>query len=305
MSLDEATRERIRSLLETHRVVLFMKGTRQQPMCGFSAAVVQVLDEVLPDYHMVNVLEDPALREGIKRYGDWPTIPQLYVEGELVGGADIVRQLYASGELHALFGLAPPDRTPPTITITDRAAQAIREGTREADGMALHLSIDANRQARFELAPAGEYDIVTVSNGIEVHLDPGSARRAQGIVIDWVSTLGGEGLSLSFPGALRSLDVQELARRLAEGGVTLIDVRPAEGRAQAAPLPQARVLEEEGYAALAGLPKDTPLAFICHHGISSRAVAERFVAHGFSEVYNVEGGMDAWAREIDPSVPRY
>jgi monothiol glutaredoxin len=227
------------------------------------------------------------------------------VEGELVGGADIVRQLYASGELHALFGLAPPDRTPPTITITDRAAQAIREGTREADGMALHLSIDANRQARFELAPAGEYDIVTVSNGIEVHLDPGSARRAQGIVIDWVSTLGGEGLSLSFPGALRSLDVQELARRLAEGGLTLIDVRPAEGRAQAAPLPQARVLEEEGYAALAGLPKDTPLAFICHHGISSRAVAERFVAHGFSEVYNVEGGMDAWAREIDPSVPRY
>ncbi|BBD81232.1 Grx4 family monothiol glutaredoxin [Aerosticca soli] len=305
MSLDEATRERIRSLLETHRVVLFMKGTRQQPMCGFSAAVVQVLDEVLPDYHTVNVLEDPALREGIKRYGDWPTIPQLYVEGELVGGADIVRQLYASGELHALFGLAPPDRTPPTITITDRAAQAIREGTREADGMALHLSIDTNRQARFELAPAGEYDIVTVSNGIEVHLDPGSARRAQGIVIDWVSTLGGEGLSLSFPGALRSLDVQELARRLAEGGLTLIDVRPAEGRAQAAPLPQARVLEEEGYAALAGLPKDTPLAFICHHGISSRAVAERFVAHGFSEVYNVEGGMDAWAREIDPSVPRY
>lgn len=305
MSLDEATRERIRSLLETHRVVLFMKGTRQQPMCGFSAATVQVLDEVLPDYHTVNVLEDPALREGIKRYGDWPTIPQLYVEGELVGGADIVRQLYASGELHALFGLAPPDRTPPTITITDRAAQAIREGTREADGMALHLSIDANRQARFELAPAGEYDIVTVSNGIEVHLDPGSARRAQGIVIDWVSTLGGEGLSLSFPGALRSLDVQELARRLAEGGLTLIDVRPAEGRAQAAPLPQARVLEEEGYAALADLPKDTPLAFICHHGIYSRAVAERFVAHGFSEVYNVEGGMDAWAREIDPSVPRY
>jgi monothiol glutaredoxin len=73
----------------------------------------------------------------------------------------------------------------------------------------------------------------------------------------------------------------------------------------AAPLPQARVLEEEGYAALAALPKDTALAFICHHGISSRSAAERFIAHGFTNVYSVDGGMDAWAAEIDSSVPRY
>ena len=79
MSLDSATRERIESLLQSHRVVLFMKGNRQQPMCGFSAAATNTLNELLPDYHTVNVLEDPEIREGIKAYGEWPTIPQLYV----------------------------------------------------------------------------------------------------------------------------------------------------------------------------------------------------------------------------------
>ena len=307
MSLDTATRARIETLLKDHRVVLFMKGTRQQPMCGFSVAATNTLNELLPEYHTVNVLEDAEIREGIKAYGDWPTIPQLYVEGELVGGADIIRQMYGSGELHQLFGATPPDRTPPEITITDKAAEAIRQGTANAQGVALHLEIGPDHSAGFQLAPASDHDIVVVANGIEVHFDPGSAQRANGIVIDWVSTVQGEGLSLKFPGAqeIGSITVQELKKRLDEGSITLIDVRPAHGRAAAAPLSQARVLEEEGYEALAALPKDTPLAFICHHGISSKGVADRFAAHGFTKVHNVEGGMDAWASEIDSSVPRY
>ena len=307
MSLAPATRDRIQSLLNAHRVVLFMKGNRQQPMCGFSAAATNTLNELLSDYHTVNVLEDPEIREGIKIYGEWPTIPQLYVDGELVGGSDIIRQMYTSGELHTLFGAAPPDRTPPEITITDKAAEMIRQGTANAQGVAIHLEIGPDHSAGFQLAPAGDHDIVAVSNGLEIHFDPASAQRAKGIVIDWVSTVQGEGLSLKFPGAkeIKSLTVQELQQRLAAGDITLIDVRPASGRAQAAPLAQARVLEEEGYDALAALPKDTALAFICHHGVSSRGVAERFAAHGFSNVHNVEGGMDAWAEQIDPSVPRY
>lgn len=307
MSLDTTTRDRIEHLLKDHRVVLFMKGTRQQPMCGFSAAATNTLNELLPDYHTVNVLEDSDIREGIKAFGNWPTIPQLYVDGELVGGADIIRQMYGSGELHQLFGAQAPDRTPPEITITDKAAQAIREGTANAQGMALHLEIGPDHSAGFQLAPGSEHDIVVNANGIEVHFDPASAQRAKGIVIDWVSTMQGEGLSLKFPGAteLKSMSVHELQQRLAKGDITLIDVRPAQGRAMAAPLPQARVLEDEGYAALAALPKDTTLAFICHHGISSRSAAERFIAHGFTNVYSVDGGMDAWATEIDASVARY
>jgi monothiol glutaredoxin len=307
MSLDTTTRERIEHLLKDHRVVLFMKGTRQQPMCGFSAAATNTLNELVPDYHTVNVLEDADIREGIKAFGNWPTIPQLYVDGELIGGADIIRQMYGSGELHQLFGAQAPDRTPPEITITDKAAQAIREGTASAQGMALHLEIGPDHSAGFQLAPGSEHDIVVNANGIEVHFDPASAQRAKGVVIDWVSTMQGEGLSLKFPGAieLKSMTVLELQQRLAKGDITLIDVRPAQGRALAAPLPHARVLEEEGYATLAALPKDTALAFICHHGISSRSAAERFIAHGFTNVYSVDGGMDAWAAEIDSSVPRY
>jgi monothiol glutaredoxin len=126
-------------------------------------------------------------------------------------------------------------------------------------------------------------------------------------VIDWVTTVQGEGLSLTFPGAqtIKSMSVQELQTRLGAGDLTLIDVRPAAGRALAAPLASARILDDEGYEALAGLPKDTALAFICHSGVSSKGVAQRFAAHGFSKVYNVEGGMDAWSVEIDPGVPRY
>ncbi|MET0256721.1 MAG: Grx4 family monothiol glutaredoxin [Luteibacter sp.] len=307
MALDTPTRERIESLLSEHDVVLFMKGTRQQPMCGFSAAATNTLNDIIPAYHTVNVLEDPEIREGIKEYGQWPTIPQLYVKGELVGGSDIIRQMYTSGELYTLFGASAPDRTPPEITITDKAAEAIRGGMANAQGMALHLEIGPDHSAGFQLAPAGDHDIVVVASGIEVHFDPGSAQRAKGIVIDWVSTVQGEGLSLKFPGAVEiaSISVHQLKDKLAAGGLTLVDVRPAHGRAMAAPLPGARILEDEGYEALAALPKDTPIAFICHHGISSQAAAERFAAHGFTTLFNVEGGMDAWAREVDPTVPRY
>lgn len=97
--LDPQTRKLIDHLVKSQRIVLFMKGNPTFPQCGFSAAVAEILKAHGVPFHHVNVLSDPAIREGIKEYGDWPTIPQLYVDGELVGGCDIVRQLDASGEL--------------------------------------------------------------------------------------------------------------------------------------------------------------------------------------------------------------
>ncbi len=82
-----------------HDVVLFMKGTPEQPRCGFSGTVVQILDHLGVEYVGVDVLQDESLREGIKAFSDWPTIPQLYLKGEFVGGADIVREMFQSGEL--------------------------------------------------------------------------------------------------------------------------------------------------------------------------------------------------------------
>ena len=96
--------QRIKQQVETHPVVLFMKGTPQIPQCGFSASVVEVLKAcAVKDLHTVNVLEDPDIRQGIKDFANWPTIPQLYVKGQFVGGADIIREMYQSGELQKLL----------------------------------------------------------------------------------------------------------------------------------------------------------------------------------------------------------
>mgnify|MGYP000550010236 FL=1 len=101
----------IKEQVTTNPVVLYMKGTPRAPMCGFSATAVQILQACnLPLFFSVNVLEEPAIREGVKVFANWPTIPQLYVRGEFVGGADIMREMYQSGELKTLLaGIAAPD----------------------------------------------------------------------------------------------------------------------------------------------------------------------------------------------------
>ena len=97
------TRERIEKLINDNPVVLFMKGTPQFPQCGFSGQVVQILDHVGVGYKGLNVLESADLRDGIKTYSNWPTIPQLYVKGEFVGGCDIIREMFQAGELQTLL----------------------------------------------------------------------------------------------------------------------------------------------------------------------------------------------------------
>ena len=100
MSIQDTIREQV----TTHPVVLYMKGTPQFPQCGFSNAAVQMLKASgTPTFFSVNVLADPDIRQGIKDYANWPTIPQLYVNGEFVGGADIMREMYESGELQQLL----------------------------------------------------------------------------------------------------------------------------------------------------------------------------------------------------------
>jgi monothiol glutaredoxin len=98
------TQEIIRQQVNAHPIVLYMKGTPQFPMCGFSATVVQVLRAAgVEQFHSINVLEDPAIREGIKQFANWPTIPQLYVNGEFIGGCDILREMFQSGELQQVL----------------------------------------------------------------------------------------------------------------------------------------------------------------------------------------------------------
>jgi monothiol glutaredoxin len=91
--------ERIKQDINGNDIVLYMKGTAVFPQCGFSAAVVQILSQLGVSFKDINVLEDPAIRQGIKDFNNWPTIPQLYIKGEFIGGCDIVREMYEAGEL--------------------------------------------------------------------------------------------------------------------------------------------------------------------------------------------------------------
>jgi monothiol glutaredoxin len=101
--LEQNTIDRIRGLIDENDIVLFMKGEAEMPLCGFSAAVVQILNQIDVTFKAVNVLEDEDIRQGIKDFSDWPTIPQLYVHQEFIGGCDIVREMYMSGELADLL----------------------------------------------------------------------------------------------------------------------------------------------------------------------------------------------------------
>ncbi|MGV6487135.1 Grx4 family monothiol glutaredoxin [Stenotrophomonas bentonitica] len=308
MSLDPALRSRIESILTANRVVLFMKGQPTMPQCGFSAKAVGALQDLGVDFAHVNVLADPEIREGIKAYGDWPTIPQLYIDSELVGGSDIILQMASSGELSSVLGLAAPDRTPPRITVTPAAVEMLRGALADAPGASLQLSIDASFQPNFQLAPHDDNAIAAESNGLRVQFDLASARRAEGITIDWVDDIRGKGLAIDNPNAPKA--VQELAVRDADdqrraGTLTVVDVRPADERAIASIGGDFKTFDGNNRAELEALPKDTPLAFLCHHGGRSAQAAEQFRALGFSKVYNITGGIDAWSDAVDNSVPKY
>ena len=307
MTLNDSTREKIDELIQQNRVVLFMKGTPKAPQCGFSSKTVGLLDSVLDEYKSVDVLEDQEIRDGIKVYGDWPTIPQLYINGELVGGCDIVTAMFNSSELHEMLGVEAPDRTPPEITITDAAAEKILEAMDGHEDIGLHFAVDAGFQSQFNVAPAEGHEIKVETNGITMLFDLASAQRANGAVIDWVETMQGEGLTIHLPQApepVKQLSVAELKTNLDKNSVILIDVRGSEERALAA-LDAAKPMSGETMQEIEAMPKDTALAFICHIGNRSQVAAEHFRKQGFSNVSNVAGGIDAWSKEIDSSVPQY
>lgn len=315
MSLSAEMRERITSIIEQKDVVLFMKGNRMMPQCGFSGRVVQILDGLIPEYETVDVLADPEIRDGIKEFSSWPTIPQLYLRGEFVGGCDIITDLYNSGELHTLLGLAAPQRTVPQIEITDAAAARLREFLQRSPDKGLTLSIDARNQPSLGLAPPQGSEIVAESNGIKVHMDLGTAARAAGTRIDAVEQNGGVGFRVDVPPqsgaaaaaapAVKQVSAAEVKKLLDDGvEFEFFDVRTLEERNIAA-IEAARLLDEDAARHIESLPRDTKLVFHCHHGGRSQAAAEHFARLGFTDVCNLSGGIDAWSLEVDPDVVRY
>jgi monothiol glutaredoxin len=305
--MDQQTRERIQKIIDENDVVLFMKGTPEAPRCGFSATVVQILGSVGSSFASVDVLGDPAVRDGIKEFSDWPTIPQLYVKREFIGGADIVKELYGTGELEEKLGGKIAEIAVPNVTVTTRAAEALKAAVESGDD-GIRVEIGPQFQYGLSIGPKQPRDVVVETLGLTLLLDRASAKRADGTVIDHITTPEGAAFKISNPNEppkVKQVAPRELAERLRSGEkVSLYDVRTPQEQAKAR-IEGAKLLDRSTEDEILALPKNTPLVFHCHHGSRSQQAAEHFLAQGFTNVSNLSGGIDAWSVEVDDGVSRY
>ena len=309
MALEEAVEQEINQLINDSDVVLFMKGNRQAPQCGFSATVVGILDSMLPDYATVDVLAAPHIRDGIKVFSSWPTVPQLYVKGEFVGGCDIIQEMFGSGEIYKTLGVEQVEVVPPKIELSAAAADALKLAAEQhgGDGRELHLSVDGAFQSNLSIAPRSPADVEAITEGPVILVDPISAARADGISIDVSDTPNGQAFKVDNPNApeVQRMTVQQLKTAIdANEPIQLLDIRTPEERAIAA-IPGAVLMNEEEAARIESMPRDTVLVLHCHHGGRAQQAAEQFLSLGFTQVFNVIGGIDAWSQEIDTNTPRY
>ncbi|MEL6189060.1 MAG: rhodanese-like domain-containing protein, partial [Myxococcota bacterium] len=250
---------------------------------------------------------DPEVRQGIKEFSNWPTIPQLYVRGKFVGGCDIITEMFEQGELQTILGVEVAEVSPPTLHITEAAAGALKEALASEGGSRVRISIDARFRPTLNLDGAGPLDLEVEAGGVPFVVDRGTAQRSDGLRIDFLEGAQG-GFRIdnpNEPAKVRQVGPEQ-AKALLEGeeGIQFIDVRTPDER-DTASIGGARLLDDAYRAELLELPKETPLLFHCHHGGRSQAAAEYFLGQGFTKVFNLAGGIDAWSREVDTSIPRY
>ena len=216
--------------------------------------------------------------------------------------------MYNRGDLHEVFGLPEPDRSPPEISVSDSAAEIINSALEGNPGSFVHLSIDAIWAHDFQLGPAQGHEVRTEANGITFLLDLQSAARAKGLSLDAVENFGGTSLSVNnpnMPPPVQDTSAGEVKAMLDAGeALQLIDVRTEEER-QRATIDGSTLLEQSSMQSLEAMPKDTRLVFYCHTGVRSAQAGEHFRALGFTDVHNLRGGIEAWSNEVDGSVPRY
>ena len=309
MELDTSLKQRIDELVAGNPVVLFMKGTRRTPQCGFSARVVGILDGLLDDYATADVLEDPDLREGIKSYSDWPTLPQLYVSGEFLGGCDIITEMAATGELHQALGIETEPVDPPSMKITREAEQALDEALAgvDEDAGSLRFGILPGFRYELKLGPPMFGDVEVALGSRTVLLDRATASRADGTVIDYVTGRLGGGFRITNPAEpppVQQIRPGELKRMIDAGaGFRLIDVRTEAERSIASI--GGELLTAALQAELGGLDRHTTLVLYCRTGSRSQQASEHFRAEGFVDVRNLAGGIHAWSEQVDPEIARY
>jgi monothiol glutaredoxin len=301
-----AVRDSISQTVQANPVVLYMKGTRSAPQCGFSARVVEILDTLLTDYATVNVLADAGVREGIKEFSSWPTIPQLYVRGEFVGGSDIVTALHESGELTEKLGELVSVH-PPKITLSD-AAKAELSAALESPNECIRLDVTPSYEHDLAVGVPDPKDVIVDAGGIRVSLPRGALARADGIHIDILQTPDGPAFKINNPNEpvrVKRISPEELHARLTRGDdLLLVDVRTDEER-EIASIEQGRALDAALHDEIGKGSRDRTIVVYCHHGSRSQRAAEELAQQGFRDVYNLTGGINAWSMDVDPDVPMY
>lgn len=304
--------EEIQKLVEDNKVVLFMKGTRMFPQCGFSSRSVEIFKRCGVQFKDVNVLADPSLRQGIKDFSNWPTIPQAYIDGKFVGGSDILLEMFENGELQKMLGVddgsSEEDGGPPQLTVTDKAREAFSAAVQDAGDDVLRFDVSPSFKYDLYFGPKQDADYAIDTGGLIVHVAKRCARRVNGTRIDFVDGPDGQGFKIDNPNeppSVKNISPKDLQAALeAKEDLHVFDVRGDKERALAK-IEAGRPLDAEGQAALDALPKDAKIVLFCHHGIRSKAAGESLIAQGYKNVFNLVGGIDAWSAQVDDGVPRY
>lgn len=305
-----------KTLLEAHEVVLLWRED-----AAASARARAQLERCGVRPELVEVRAQAELAAGLAALAGSTRVPLLFVRGALLGDAEALEALDARGELHAALG--PSARAPegplarepalegalalPTVTVSDAAKAKLLEALGGSGEEFVRVEVLPGGRFDLSVGPREPGDVLVRAGELGIVLDPQSAPRARGLAIDYVREGEEEGFSLRLPESparVRQLSAKALQELLAKGEpVLLYDVRP-EGERELAAIPGHRVLDEAGLAQLRSLGRDVRVVLVCHHGVRSQRAAERLAAEGFTQVYNLAGGVDAYS-SVDPTIPRY
>ena len=289
--MTEELRQKLQGMIDSHDIVLFMKGNRQQPQCGFSNRVVGILEELEIDYQTYNVFSDPDIRSGMKDFSQWPTFPQLYVKQEFVGGCDLVTAMMQSGELPGLLGVTLEEVEPPTIHCSPSILALFKESL-ATHGGGVHLEVPKNFEYDIGVGPKNSGQIETIVDGVPFYMSRGSAKRANGISLDFKDGPNG-GVLIDNPNepTFQDIAVSDVESWLADNPTAKVYQI---GVGADALLPFTTIFDATAHQEINDLSKDHPIAFMCMMGVRSQQAAKSLAFQGYTNIFNIVGGLNAW-----------
>jgi len=296
--------KKIQSLISEFPIVLFMKGNRENPQCGFSAEIVKILDHYVPFYETCDVLLDPDLREGIKEFSEWPTIPQLYVRKQFIGGCDIMKELHQAGALIKILGLKLTGLQVPKVSLSDSAYERCLYFLRVSYIYhAVRISVSARYAYSLQVDDLRLGDMELKYKKIQLIFSKPTASRIDGMRIEFVESemkRGFKFINPSFPSRVKLIKVSDLkALVIKEKRFTIFDTR-TQNEWDDSNIQNSKLLLGLSRNDMERISKNESIIFYCNKGKHSRAIAEKFRFNGFSNVYSLIGGIEEWNKEKKP-----